>query len=41
MEKHSSLFVLFVRDEEKSFIASTSGADVIKLFFVETDDEAK
>jgi hypothetical protein len=41
MEKHSSLFGLFVSDKEKSFIASTSGANVIKLFFFEADDEAK
>jgi hypothetical protein len=41
MEKHSSLFGLFVSDKEKSFIALTSGANVINLFFFEADDEAK
>jgi hypothetical protein len=40
-DKHSILFGPFVIDEEKSFITSTPGINVIKLFSFIADDKAK
>jgi len=36
----SSLFGLFVSDEEKSFTTLTTGVNVIKLFSFVADDKA-
>jgi hypothetical protein len=38
--KHPSLFGLIISDKEKSFITSTPGVNVLKLFSVVADDEA-
>jgi hypothetical protein len=39
--EHSSLFGLFISNEEKSLISLTQGVNVIKLFSFVADDKAK